>query len=84
LPPPEVDVCGGEIVDALVVAAVIVMIDERLNLRFQVGREEVVFQQDAVLQGLMPSFDLALSLRVVGRTPDVPHFLVAQPFSQLT
>ena len=38
---PEVNVCGREIVDALVVSLMIVMIDERLNLRFQVGRKEV-------------------------------------------
>jgi hypothetical protein len=44
---------------------VIVMIDECLDLRFQVCREEVVFQQDAVLQGLVPSLDLALCLRVI-------------------
>ena len=82
--PPEVDVCGGEVADAFVVALMIVMIDERLDLRFQVCREEVVLQQDAVFQGLMPSLYLALCLRVIRRTPDVPHFLVAQPFSQFT
>ena len=43
-----------------VVSLMIVMIDERLNLRFQVGRKEVVLKQDAVLQGLVPSLDLAL------------------------
>ena len=43
----------------------IVMIGERLNLRFQVGRKEVVLKQDAVLQGLVPSLDLALCLRVI-------------------
>ena len=60
----------------------IVMIDERFDLRLKVCREGVVFQQDAVFQGLVPPLDLALSLRVVRRPPDVPHFLVAQPFSQ--
>jgi hypothetical protein len=33
---PEVDVCGGEVVDALVVSLMIVMIDERFDLRFEV------------------------------------------------
>ena len=61
----------------------IVMINERLYLRFQVGREEVVVQQDAVLQGLMPSFDLALRLRMIRCPPNVSHFLVTQPFSKL-
>ena len=52
----------------------IVMIDERFDLRFHICREEVVFQQDAVFQGLMPSLDLALSLRMIWGTPDVAKF----------
>ena len=50
---PEVDVCGGEVVDALVVSLMIVMIDERFDLRFEVCGEEVIVRQDAVLQGLL-------------------------------
>ncbi len=80
--PSEVDVCWGKVVDALVVSLVIVMIDEGLDLRFQVCREEVVLQQDSVFQGLMPPFDFALGLRMVRRSPDVPHISVAQPFGQ--
>jgi len=49
-------------VDAFVVASVIVMIDERLDLRLQVCWKKVVLQQDAVFQGLVPSLDLALCL----------------------
>ena len=78
MPTPEVNVRGSEVVDALVVSLMIVMIDECLNLRFQVCWEEVVFQQDPVLQGLMPPLDLALSLRMIRCAPDVAHFLVAQ------
>ena len=37
----EVDVCGGEVVDALVVSLIIVLIDEHFDLRFEVCREEV-------------------------------------------
>ena len=48
---PEVDVCGGEVVDALVVSPVIVMINERFDLCFEARREEVVLQQDAVFLG---------------------------------
>ena len=61
----------------------IVVIDEHFDLCLEIRREEVVFQQNAVLQGLVPSLDLALSLRMIRRAPDVSHFLVAQPFSQL-
>jgi len=38
------------------------MIDEGLDLRFKACWEEVVIQQDAVFQYLMPSLDLALCL----------------------
>ena len=37
----------------------------------------------AVLQRLMPAFDLALRLGMVGRTADVLHALAVQPFSEI-
>ncbi len=43
------------------VALVVVMIDKGLDLGFEIAGQEVVFQQDAVLQSLMPPLDLALS-----------------------
>jgi hypothetical protein len=49
-----------------VVKPVIVVIGEGANLRFQVAGEEVVFRQETVIWGLMPSLDLALRLRVEG------------------
>lgn len=55
----EVDVGRCEIVEALVVSAMIVMLNESRDLGFEVFQEEVVFQQDAVLQRLVPPFDLA-------------------------
>ncbi|MCP2001340.1 hypothetical protein J2S34_003826 [Nitrobacter winogradskyi] len=75
-PAPEVDVGGCEIAEALVVAAVVVMIDERRDLPLDITRQKVVFQQDAVLQRLVPSFDLALSLGVAGRSAGVVHAFV--------
>ena len=80
----EVDVGRCDVVDALMVALMIVVIDEGFDLGFQISGQEVVFQQDAVLQSLMPSFDLALGLRVIRRTARVLHALVLQPFSQIT
>ena len=38
------------------------MLDERFDLGFKVTGQEVVLQQDAVLQGLVPALDLALGL----------------------
>jgi hypothetical protein len=56
-------------------AAVVVVIDEGADLPFEVSRQEVVFQQDAVLQGLVPAFDLALGLGWCGapRTCSMPQ-----------
>ena len=60
---PEVDVRRCDVVQALVVALMVVVIDEGFDLGFEITGQEVVFQQDAVLQGLMPTLDLALGLR---------------------
>ena len=66
------------------VALVVVMIDKGLDLGFKIAGQEVVFQQDAVLQSLMPPLNLALSLGVIRRTTGVLHAFVLQPFSQLS
>ena len=84
LPTSEVDVGRCEVVQALVITLMVVMIDERLNLGFKVAWEEVVVQQDAVLQSLMPTLDLALCLRMIGCAADMVHVLVLQPFGQVT
>ncbi len=47
------------------VALVIVVVDEGFDLGFEIARQEVVFQQDAVLQGLMPALNLTLGLRMI-------------------
>lgn len=52
---PEVDVGGCEIAKAIMVAAVVVMIDQRRDMLVEITRQEVAFQQDAVLQRLVPS-----------------------------
>ena len=59
---PEVDISWGEVADALVVAVVVVVVDEGRDGGFKLSFEEVVFQQDAVFEGLMPSLDFALCL----------------------
>ena len=68
---PAVDVGGGEIADALVISAVVVVVDESRNLSFQIAGQKVVFQQDAVLEGLMPALDFALGHWVIGRAAKV-------------
>ncbi len=60
--PAEVDVGGGEVGQALVVAMVVVVVDEGGDGSLELAGEEVVLQQDPVLQGLVPALDLALGL----------------------
>ena len=79
----EVDVCGCDVVQALVVALVIVVIDESPNLAFEIARQAIVFQQNTVLHDLMPAFDFALGLRVAGRATNMCHLLPFQPFDQI-
>ena len=79
LPASEVDVGGREVVQAFVISVVIVVRDERVDLRFEVARQIVVLQQNAVLERLMPAFDLALGLRMVGRAAHMGHTLLLEP-----
>lgn len=73
----------GVTFQALVVTLMIVVIDEGLDLGFEVSRQEVIFQQDAVLECLMPAFDFALCLRMMRRTARMLHPYVLQPFGQI-
>ena len=59
----KVGISGRHIVQALVIALVVVVRDERLDLAFEITGQEVVLEQDAVLQGLVPALDLTLDLR---------------------
>ena len=79
----EVDIGGRQVAEAFVVSAVIVVVDERLDLSVQGTRKVVVFQQDAVLQGLAPALDLALHLGMVGRPAEIGHALLVEPFGKL-
>ena len=60
--PAEIGVGRCHVVEALVIAAMVIMLDEGLDLPFEIARQEVVLQQDAVFQGLVPALDLALGL----------------------
>jgi len=52
----------------LVIAQMVVVRDEGADLDFEIVREEVVLQQDAVLERLMPALDLSLGHRMMRRT----------------
>jgi hypothetical protein len=57
----------AEIAQALVMAAMVVVIDECVDLGLEVAGQIIVLKQDAVLERLMPALDLALRSRVAGR-----------------
>src|SRR3954466_782979 len=62
---PEVDVGGREIVEALVIAPMIVVLDEGCDLGFEIAWQEVVFEQDAVLHRLVPALDGDLPMAII-------------------
>ena len=80
---PEVDVGGGQIAEAFVIPAMVVMLDEggdgRLKLTFQI----VVFKQDAVLEGLVPALDLALRQGMVRSPAHVIHAVLMDVFGEI-
>src|SRR5262249_592290 len=80
---PAIDVCWGEIVDALVVSTVVVVVDESRNLSFEITGQKVIFQQDAVLEGLMPALDFALGHRMIGRPAKVFDIWVVEPLGRV-
>ena len=61
----KVGVGWSYVADALVVALVVVVIDEGADLVFEIAGQIIIFKQDPVLQRLMPALDLALGLRVI-------------------
>ena len=65
LAPAKVDVRRGQIFQALVVALVVVVLDEAPDLCFEIARQVIVLQQYLVLERLMPTLDLALGLWVI-------------------
>ena len=55
---PEVDVSRGKIVEALVIAGMVIVRHEGGDLAFEIAGQVVVLKQDAVLERLMPALDL--------------------------
>ena len=50
-----VDVSRRKVFQALMIALMVVVADKRIDLRFKIAGQEVVLQQDAVLERLMPT-----------------------------
>src|SRR3546814_19677896 len=60
------------------------MLDERFDLGLKVAGQEVIFEQDAILEGLMPALDLALSLGMHRSAAHMAHLPGLDIFSQFT
>ena len=54
----KVDVGRCDIVDAFMIAGIVIVLDEGIDLPFEITGQIVIVEQDAVLQGLVPTFDL--------------------------
>ena len=79
----EVDIGRGEIGDALMVSQVIVVGDEVADVGFEITRQIVVLEQDAVLDSLVPALDLALGLAMQRGASDMIDAVVGEPFGQV-
>ena len=80
--PAEIDIGGGEVTQALVVAVMILGVDEGRDRFFESPGQVVVLKKNSVLQGLMPALVLVLVLWVPVRAADVIHALVCEPVGQ--
>ena len=65
------------------IALSIVMIHKDFDVSFKIARQEVVFEQDAVFQGLMSALYFTLGLWMIGRTTRMLLAFVLQLFSQI-
>lgn len=72
--PAEVDACGGEAAEALLVAPMVVVTDESGARFLERPGQGVVLEHDPVLRRQAPALDLALALRMLGapRTWSMP------------
>jgi hypothetical protein len=79
-PRPAVDVGWGKIVDAFVVTAVVIVVDKGGNLSFEIAGQKIVFQQDAVFEGLVSALNLALGHWMIGCAVQVLNVAGTKPF----
>ena len=70
LGPSEVDVSRREIGQALVIAGMVIGLDEGGDLAFEIAGQVVMLEHDPVLERLTPALDFALGLRMIGGSTD--------------
>src|SRR3954447_12519019 len=79
----EVDVSRREVVDAFMIADVIVVLDEGGDMTFEIARQVIVVEQNAVLQGLVPALYLSLLRILIRSAADMLHVLAFEPSGQI-
>ena len=79
----EVDVSRRQVVQALVVSAIVVVVDELADAVFELTWQIVVLQQDPVFHRAVISLDLALGHRVIRPAADVANAFVLEPLAKL-
>jgi len=80
---PGVDVIRGDVADALVIAAVVVVFNECPDCLLQLTRHLVGEEIDASLHGVVVPLNLAIGLRVKGRGQNVPYAYQPQVLTKL-
>src|ERR1700677_1821987 len=80
---PKVDISRGEVVDALMIADVIVMLEEGADLPLEVAGKIIFVEQGGVLQRLMPALDLPLGLGMIRSPAHVLHVFALEPRGQI-
>ena len=75
----EVGVGGRDVAEALVVVAVVIVIDESADLAFEVSEEVIVFPAGCGFQSLLPMLELALGLGMISGSTVMLHSVVSEP-----
>ena len=68
----------GKVAQVLLITIAVVVFNGGAGLPIDVTGQEVFFVENAVLQRLVPAFDLAPCLRIMRRTTHVFHTLVIE------
>lgn len=63
------DVFRRQVVQAFMIPPCIIVDDKFPDPAFELAGQIIIFQQNAVLERLMPAFDLALGLGMIGLAP---------------
>jgi hypothetical protein len=61
----------------------IVVVDKVIDRSFEIAGQVVVLKQDAVLEHLVPAFELALCRGIAGRTAYVIDVAIREPVDQV-